>query len=202
MSGVTRLKLELQSGADRLTLTGVRFPRGIFLRLGDGNDTVVLDRVDAGPTRIRTGDGYDVVRVSGPSRCRHLALLTGRGPDSIVVDDVWISGDLYVDTGADDDDVTVFLARIDDDARVYLGRDDDVLVLEDIWVDGDTDLDGQDGDDWLALYGYVELDEDVDIDGFHDDCVVRRRATRPLRCIGRAWHRPHDAATLVEDDDP
>jgi hypothetical protein len=169
VSGVTRLKVKLKQGADRLTLTQVTFSDGIALRLGDGNDWVVLDQVYAGATRIRTGNGSDFVDVYGPGRCRHLTLLTDRGFDSIVVDGLWIPRDLYVDTGSDDDDVTIVSTEIGDDARVYLGSDEDVLVLADVAVYDDTDLDGDDGDDWLYFYGYVWFDDDLSIDGFNDD---------------------------------
>jgi hypothetical protein len=166
--GVTRVTLRLRGGADRLTLTDVSFPDGIGLRLGKGDDVVVLDRADGGATRVRTDNGYDAVYVDGPSRYRHLSILTSRGRDVVEVTNAWVRGDLYVDTGSEDDYVSIVATEVDD-ASVYLGSDDDVLVLGDVVVYDDTDLDGDDGDDWLALYGYVWFADDLDIDGFDGD---------------------------------
>lgn len=167
--GVTRLVVKLRHGGDLVTVTQVTLREGIVIRLGKGNDTVLLDRVDAGATRVRTGGGHDAVRVYGPSRHRHLSVLTSRGFDWVDVQDAWIPGDLYVDTGSEDDVVSLFLTDVGDDAAVYLGSDEDVLYLTDVWVYDDTDLDGDDGDDWLFFAGYVWFDDEVDIDGFGDD---------------------------------
>lgn len=169
LPGVRRLVVKLHEGPDRLTLTGVRLPDGIDLRLGRGNDDVLLDRVDAGKARIQTGGGYDAVRVYGPSTLNQLSVATGSDWDFVVLDGVWVPGDLTVDTGTEDDDVTIFATEVGDDVDVDLGNDDDVLVLADVVIDDDTDLDGDDGDDLLVLSGYVWFEDDLDVDGFGDD---------------------------------
>jgi hypothetical protein len=167
--GATRLRARLRGGADRLTLVDVTFDDGIGIRLGDGNDAVVLERAHAGATRIRTGDGWDLVGVYGPSRLRHLSVLTARSPDSVVVDGISIRGNLYVDAGSEDDDVSVVFTEIGNDARIFLGSDEDLLFMADVAVYDDTDLDGEDGDDWLGLAGYIWFDDELDIDGFDGD---------------------------------
>jgi hypothetical protein len=168
LSGVRRLTVKLGSGADEITLTNVSLPDGLNLRLGRGNDDVVLDGVRAGATRIRTGNGYDFVSVFGPSRLDRLAIETSNGRDVVDVDGASIFGDLDVDAGSGDDDVTIVATQVSDDVRVRLGNDDDFLAIADVVVDDDTDVDGESGDDALVFAGYVWIGDDLDVDGFDD----------------------------------
>jgi len=167
--GVLRLSVKLHEGADRLTVTDVSLPDGIDLRLGDGNDDVLLDRVRTGAARIRSGNGYDAVQIFGPSTLNQLSISTSSGRDLVVLDDVWVPGDLHVDTGTAPDDVSIALTDVGDDIDVRLGNDDDVLVLADVAIYDDTDLDGENGDDVLVFYGYIWFEDDLDVDGFNDD---------------------------------
>jgi hypothetical protein len=164
--GVQRLVVQLKEGADRLTITDVALDEGIDVRLGRGNDSVVVDRVDMGRSRIRTDNGWDAVWVYG-SRLNRLSVETSTGYDLVVLEGLWVPGDLAVDTGPDEDEVEVFATEVGDDVDIDLSNDDDFLLLADVVVYDDTDLDGDDGDDYLALE-YVWFDDDVDIDGFGD----------------------------------
>jgi hypothetical protein len=169
VAGIRRVTVKLRNGRDRLTLTGLTLPDGIVLRLGGGDDDVVLDQVDAGATRIKTGNGYDVVQVFGPTRLNHLAVTMSNGRDFLGVDGAWIRGDLHVDTGADDDDVTIVATEVGDDVDVHGGNDDDVIVLADVSFDDDTHVDGENGDDVLVFSGYLWFGDELDLDGFDDD---------------------------------
>lgn len=169
VAGVQRLTVKLKQRADRLTLRSLTGVGRIALRLGKGNDDVVLDDVRAGATQIQTGGGRDAVSVVGRSHLRRLRVDTSIGEDSVWLDGVRISGDLDIDTGSDDDDVLIFVTDVGDDLDVHLGNDEDVLVLASVEVDDDAHLDGEDGDDLLFFDGYVWFDDDLDIDGFDDD---------------------------------
>jgi hypothetical protein len=166
--GVRHLTVKLKQGDDRLTLTQVSLPDGLDLRLGNNNDDVVLDGVDAGSTRVRTGNGYDAVRIYGPSRLDRLRVQTGNGNDLIVLDGPWVPGDLDVDAGPDEDDVAILATEVGDDLDVHMGNGDDFLELADVGVDDDTHLDGDDGDDLLVLWEFLWFGDDLDIDGFDD----------------------------------
>jgi len=169
VAGVQRLTVKLRNGNDRVTLTQVTFSNGLDLRLRRGNDSVVIDQVSGGSARIQTGNGYDAVRVFGPSRFNSLSVQTSNGNDLIVLDGVSISGDLDIDTGSEDDGVEIVGTWVDNDMDVRLGNDDDFLVLADVAVNDDTDLDGENGDDALVFSGYIWFGDDLDIDGFGDD---------------------------------
>jgi hypothetical protein len=166
--GVRRLTVKLGKGSDRLTLTHVTLPDGLDLRLGRGNDSVWLDDVDGGASRIQTGNGHDAVSVFDVSLNR-LSVQTSNGFDFVELDRAWVSGDLDVDTGSDDDDVTIVATHIGDDVHVELGNDDDFALLADVAVDDDVEIDGEDGDDDLVFAGYIWIEDDLDVDGFGDD---------------------------------
>jgi hypothetical protein len=167
--GVRRLVVKLHEGPDRLTLRDLDLPDGIDLRVGRGNDGVLLDRVDAGATNIQTGDGHDAVEIFGPSTLKRLSVLTSADYDLVELDRVWVPGDVDIDTGSEPDDVTIVATEVGDDVDVDLGNDDDFLLIADVAIYDDTDLDGDDGDDVLVLAGYVWFEDDLDIDGFDDD---------------------------------
>lgn len=169
VSGVESLTVKLRKASDSLTLTQVTLSKGIDLRLGRGDDDVVLDGVRCGAARIRTGNGSDAVIVMGGSRLKSLSVETSNERDLVVLDGAWISGDLDIDTGSDDDDVHIFATQVGDDVHVRLGNDDDFIVLADVSVDDDTEVDGEHGDDALFLDGYLWFGDDVDFDGFDDD---------------------------------
>ncbi len=176
--GVRRITIRLMQGADRLLMTWVTLPGVLDIGMGKGDDLVDLDEVYAGPLRIATSQGYDVVNVFGPSYFESLLIRTGSGNDLTVVEAVSVDGSFDIISGNDEDDVSIAGIDVYDDLDVRLGNGDDLLWFGDAFVAEDTDLDGQSGDDWLDLFGYIDLWEDVDIDGFGDDCC----------CCGWWWY--------------
>jgi hypothetical protein len=151
--GVRRLSVKLHEGADRLTVTDVSLPDGIDLRLGDGNDDVLLDRVRnrCGAPSV-AGTGTTPCRSSGRPTLNQLSISTSSGRDLVVLDDVWVPGDLHVDTGTAPDDGEHHVdGRQATTSTSGLGNDDDVLVLADVAIHDDTDLDGENGDDVARL---------------------------------------------------
>lgn len=169
VAGVRRLTVKLANGADRLTVTQVDLPNGLDIRLGKGNDDVVLDEVHVGATRIQTGNGSDAVGIFGPAHVNSLSVQTSNGYDSIVLHDTWIPGDLDIDAGADDDYVEIVDTEVGNDVHVDMGNGDDLLLLADIAFDDDTELDGEHGDDAVWLAGGIWFGDELDVDGFDDD---------------------------------
>ncbi len=168
-SGVGRLKVRLMHGADRVLVSWITLPGALDIRMGKGDDTVELDEVEAGDVTVATSQGFDLVNVFGPSYFDSLTIRTGSGSDLVAVEVVAVGWDLDLDSGRDDDDVSIAVLDVYDDVDVHLGNGNDVLWLGDATVGEDTHLDGDDGDDWLELYGYLAFWEDVDIDGFGDE---------------------------------
>lgn len=167
-SGVRRLTVRLMHGADRILVSWITLPDALYVGMGKGDDTVELDEVVAGDVTVATSQGFDVVNVFGPSYFDSLSIRTGSGSDLVVVDDVAVGGDLDVVSGRDDDDVSLAWLDVYDDVDVHLGNGDDNLWFGDATVGEDTHLEGNDGDNWLDLYGYLAFWDDVDIDGFGD----------------------------------
>lgn len=167
-SGVERVTVKLGKGGDHLTVTALTLPKALKIRLGKGDDVVVLEHVSVGATSISTGNGNDSVGIFD-SRLNSLFVQTSNGEDVVALGGVWIPGELDIDTGADDDYVEVVGTEVGDDVHVHLGNDDDVLALSDIAFDDDTELDGEHGDNALWYAGYIWFGHDVDIDGFWDD---------------------------------
>lgn len=165
--GIDRLVVKLGRGPDYLTVTDVWLRKGLTVRLGNGNDILVLDGVGGGTTRVRAGNDSDTVRIYGPSQLQRLDVHAGSGWDYVLVDGVWVPGDVDIDAGPDPDDVTIVWTEIRDDLDVHLGDDDDILLLGDVLIFDDADLDGDDGDDVL-LSDWVWVNDDVDVDGFGD----------------------------------
>jgi hypothetical protein len=168
-AGVRRITIRLMSGADRLLMTWVTLPGVLDIGMGKGNDVVDLDEVWAGPLRIATSQGYDVVNVFGPSFFESASIRTGNGNDHVVVDTIGVDGSFDLIAGDDEDFVSIAGIEVYDDVHVKLGGGDDVLWFGDAFVAEDTHLDGGSGDNWLDLFGYLNLWDDVDIDGFGDD---------------------------------
>ena len=166
--GVRRLLVKLGKGSDQLSLTHLDLPEGYDLRLGRGNDSVWLDDVHGGPTRIRTGSGHDAASVFGGTSVTYLSVQTSSGLDLVEIDGVWVGGDLDVDSGPDDDDVIIVATYVSDDVHVDAGSDEDFVFLADVSIADDTELDGEDGDDALVFDGYVWIGDDLDVDGFGD----------------------------------
>jgi hypothetical protein len=168
VSGVRRVALELHGGSDRVTVNAVDLPDGIGMRLGDGDDEVVVNGAFLGKTKIRTGNGNDAIWIAD-TRAERLYAQTNRGWDSVVVHDSWIPGDLQVSTGSDEDYVEITATEVGNDARMRLGNDDDDLFLADISFDDDTSLDGSSGANGLFFAGYVWFGDELDIRDFGDD---------------------------------
>jgi hypothetical protein len=168
VSGVRRVTFELHGGSDRVTVNAVDLPDGIGMRLGDGNDEVSLDGAYLGKTKIRTGNGNDLIWVVN-TRAQRLYAQTNRGWDTVVVHDSWVPGDLQVSTGSDEDYVEIAGTEVGNDVRMRLGNDDDDLFLADVSFDDDTRLDGSNGDNGLFFAGYIWFGDELDIRDFGDD---------------------------------
>ena len=166
--GVRRVTFELHGGSDRVTVNAVDLPDGIGMRLGDGNDEVSMDGAYLGKTKIRTGNGNDLIWVVN-TRAERLYTQTNRGWDTVVVHDSWVPGDLQVSTGSDEDYVEIAGTAVGNDVRMRLGNDDDDLFLADISFDDDTRLDGAHGDNGLFFAGYIWFGDELDIRDFGDD---------------------------------
>jgi hypothetical protein len=166
--GVLRLVVKLGKGSDYLMVTNVDFPDGLNIRMGNGNDTVILDGVTGGLASIRTGYGDDAVGVFYPTRLKQLGVNTSTGWDSVFVQGAWITGDLDVDTGSGCDAVSITGTEVDYDMNVELGNDDDYVELVDVAVGDDVELDGQNGDNFVVFAGYIWIGDDLDLDGFDD----------------------------------
>lgn len=166
---VRRLTVKLMHGADRLAIAWITLPGPLYVGMGKGNDDVDLEEVVAGAVTIATSQGYDIVNVFGPSYFDSLDIRTGSGDDVVNVEAVAVDWDLDVVAGRDEDDVSIVGVDVYDDVDVHLSSGDDLMWFGDAFVGDDTKLDGDSGDNWLDLFGYLDLWEDVDIDGFGDD---------------------------------
>jgi hypothetical protein len=167
--GVRRITIRLMQGADRVLMTWVTLPGVLDIGMGKGNDVVELDEVWAGPLRIATSQGYDLVNVFGPSFFESVSIRTGNGGDVVTVEATGTGGSFDVIAGEGDDDVSIAAIDVYDDVHVKLGGGGDALWFGDAFVAEDTHLDGGSGDNWLDLFGYLDLWDDVDIDRFDDD---------------------------------
>ncbi len=135
-------------GAQDVELAAGFFDQTVNINLaGGGNDDVKLTNITADRSvNITTGSGRDDVRIEFFTR---------------------IGDDLRIDTGADDDFISVQGAIITDDLDIDVGSDDNEVLIDSIIVD-DIFINLDDGDDDILTIEVEDADV-VNIDADADD---------------------------------
>jgi hypothetical protein len=130
---VYRVRVNFADGDNTLSLSNGTTRGGVYVRSGDGDDTVVLnaDLDVAGDVDLRLGDGVNAVELAGHVG-RNVKVIGGEGDDTLTLTETaQIDRGLSAWLGNGDNTVTV-QGAIGRDVFIHLGDGDDLV---DIGVD-------------------------------------------------------------------
>jgi hypothetical protein len=189
ISGVQSLLVQMNDGPDLVEIRQMTLAGRAIVRLGSGDDQLLVeqarfdgrlrifgnrgrDSVSLGPSvrvadqlRIETGRDRDFVALAA-SNFGGVVLVTGGGDDVVSFSDLVVGGPTTFFTDGGEDDVSAFNVRFEQDVDINLGPDDDVLSIVDVEFDDDAHLAGGDDDDLIEFGGFIDADDDFDIEGF------------------------------------
>lgn len=149
-------------GRDRVVVSNCSIRGLLLIPTGGGADTVfVSDTVIGNRTRVQAGIGTNTAAPIGVADCvkfervtvnDDLTILTGNGPDTVVLDSVDVTGELLVAVNAGDDGVRASGSTFQGEVRALLGNGDDGFLAENFSVfEGDVEIVGLGGDDSIAV---------------------------------------------------
>ena len=104
-SKLNRLRVDLGGGAENsLRLQDTSIHGGVIVNGREGVDRVDLNKVEVGgPTRIRTGNGADAIRIVDSTFARSFAVRSGGGDDVLEIEGSKFAGRVSLAGGEDVD---------------------------------------------------------------------------------------------------
>lgn len=162
------IRINLGANNDRLTVgNGVNgafvAPRDLSINMGDGNNTVLVDRVTIrDDASIVTGAGADSVTMratvgSQPDvdfGLNDLNISTGNRNDVVRIENTFVRRNLTVDTAGTDaftDIVDFIVGNVGGDTSISTGAGDDLIRVSGVGFNGDLTANAGAGNDTLTI---------------------------------------------------
>lgn len=141
--------LSFGDGDDCGTVEGLVVGRTTFVSLGEGVDDVTLVDGDAGRSLTLTGRGENTIVVDELTASHFLTIVTANETDIIsLINVIMPAGSALISTGGGDDDVSIADSEFKK-LIVLLGSGDDMLTIEGVTVHRWAFLSGGSGEDTL-----------------------------------------------------
>ena len=127
VSSVNEIRFFMIDGDDQVVLEGVRIRDiALLVQTSSGDDVVILDDSETGPTRIVTSTDDDQVDIRNNSFINgDLEVVTQSGRDFVSLYDAMCGGTCDLDTGSDNDSVEVDHSNFMERLVLRLGQGDD-----------------------------------------------------------------------------
>src|SRR5262245_11130191 len=140
IGSVLNIEVRLGDGNDGILVDSVDVPGIVLVSLGDGNDRATFDGV-IGAIDLQGGNGTDDIDLSRDTQVFSFArIVAGRGNDEIRLRNTQIDGDLDIVAGDGDDFIDPFHVSLTGDLRINGGDGDDDLFLDTAMVQGNTNI--------------------------------------------------------------
>jgi hypothetical protein len=188
-SRLEKTDLRLFGGADRLEINNLRVSVDHNIEMGQGNDTVILNRTVSGVnTSVKTDDGTDRVTATGVRTGSDFSIETGQGSsnvsvssstvgktltiiggdsaDTVAVSGTTTRGDLNVEAKKGDDRITLTTVRSYKNIKVITDVGNDRVATTDVQASYDAVFDGGDGFDTFVRRGFLRGGQKLEIKGF------------------------------------
>jgi hypothetical protein len=178
MAAYTRKRLEVEGLEDRCVPAG-----NVFVNVTDGGDLVIRGDDQANSIRIArgTGAGQYVITAedvggaattinggSGPLTVNgvrdDVRIKLRGGDDTVVLDHVFVPGELKIDTGTGNDTVRLLNVSASDEVEIETRRGNDVVEISGGFFNRQVEIELGKGDDTLAVQN-AHFRRDFEADG-------------------------------------